>query len=638
MNRAPGDLPKRTRKPIFRDPEPPTTVTAGAGGVFDNERGDTDYLPPVTVREKRRPAGGRFLVGLLVILLFFAVLSVVMTRPVLTTAADHTCRDPYDPTFQAWTLDWDLRALGSNPLDLFNANIFFPNEHTLAFSDHQVVNAVIAAPAIAWTNNPVQAQNYMVIFAFLLCAVGAFALTTHLTGNRLAGVVAGVAFAFSPPRLSHVVHLNILSAGWIPLCLLFMHRYSEKKRVLDAALAALFFTLQVLTTWYYGMILAVALLVFLVVRLLWNHRQFTLKWTVILLAAFMVAGVLITPFTIPYLKVQKSDPRFVRNIDEVDMFSADITDFVTAPTENLLWGKLTAGIRENTMDRGGPTERTLFPGLLPLLLGLTGAVLLFVRGRGEDRFCVRYYVTLMALGFVLCLGTSIYLFGRRVGFPMPYELFYHLFPGFKVMRVATRFVSLIGLSLAVLSGFAVRDILLAVGKKRTWLAGLLGLLIVTLLVCDLMSASIPMFPVKTKDEFAPVYGWLKERSGEAPTVELPLADYHPDTFKWGLQYEETWVGREPLRTYYSILHWKKLFNGYSSFIPTSYYEGVYATRDFPSEEAIAFFRKEGIEYVVIHTAEYDPLKRLLVLDWMSKRTDVPQVAAFGPDHVYRLTR
>lgn len=636
MNRAPGDLPRRTRKPIFRDPDPVPVVDTGR--VFDSESGDTDYIPPATTREPRRPAAKRFRAGLLVILLFFAVLSVVMTRPVLTRAANHTCRDPYDPTFQAWTLDWDLRALGSNPFDLFNANIFFPNQRTLAYSDHQIVNAIIAAPALGMTGNPVQAQNYMVIFSFILCAVGAFALTAHLTGNRFAGVVAGVAFAFAPSRLSHVVHLNILSAGWMPLCLLFTHRYSEKKRALDAALAALFFTLQVLTTWYYGMILAVALVAFLAVRLLWNHRQFTLKWTVILLAAFLVAGILVTPFTLPYLKVQKSDPRFVRNIDEVDMFSADITDFVTAPTENLLWGKLTAGIRENTMDRGGPTERTLFPGLLPLLLGLTGAVLLFARGRGEERFCVRYYVALMALAFVLCLGSSIYLFGRRIGIPMPYELFYYLFPGFKVMRVATRFISLIGLSLAVLSGFAVRDILRWAGKRRTWLAGCLGLLILALLLTDLMSASIPMFEVPIKSQFAPVYTWLKDRKGESPTVELPLADYHPNTYKWGLQYEETWVGREPLRTYYSVLHWKKLFNGYSSFIPTTYYEGVYATRDFPSEEAIAFFRKEGIEYIIVHSEEYDPSRRIVVLDWMSKRTDAPQVAAFGPDHVYRLSR
>ena len=42
---------------------------------------------------------------------------------------------------------------------------------------------------------------------------------------------------------------------------------------------------------------------------------------------------------------------------------------------------------------------------------------------------------------------------------MPYHLFYYAFPGFKVMRVPARFTILISLSLAVLSGFAVKGLL-----------------------------------------------------------------------------------------------------------------------------------------------------------------------------------
>ena len=356
------------------------------------------------------------------------------------------------------------------------------------------------------------------------------------------------------------------------------------------------------------------------------------------LLSVLVALLLITPFAIPYLKVQKDEPRFEREIEEVDLFSADVRDFAIAPSENLVWGRLTASLRETTKERGGDTERSLFPGLVALVLGVAGAVLLFRRGKGKERFFVRYYVAVAAASLVLCLGSSLYFFGHRLNVPMPYELFYYLFPGFKVIRVPGRFIILVILSLAVLSGFAVKAVISRVSSWRGEAApAVAALLVVGLLLVDLMSATLPMYAVPLADEFPLVYSWLKEQEGEAPTVELPLADYREDTsFKWGLQYEETWLIREPMRTYYSTLHWKKIFNGYSGFIPSSYYDGVYAARDFPSREAIDFFKKEGVEYMIIHGDQYDPLSLQEIIEWMSDQDDLELIERFGDDYVYRL--
>src|SRR5450759_3218457 len=208
---------------------------------------------------KRRGAG-------FAILLVFFILAIVFTRPMITKGSNHTYKDPYDPTFQAWTLAWDVHALTHNPFNLFNANIFFPNLYTLAYSDHQLVTAVMAIPLMAVTQNPIQTANYMLIFNLFLCEVGAYLLVMHLTQSRLAGVVAGIAFAFAPPRLAHMGHLQLSAAAFIPLCLLFLHRYSEEGRPRDAALSGLFLVLETLSTWYYGMILAFAIFVFLIVR------------------------------------------------------------------------------------------------------------------------------------------------------------------------------------------------------------------------------------------------------------------------------------------------------------------------------------------------------------------------------------
>jgi 6-pyruvoyl-tetrahydropterin synthase related domain len=574
----------------------------------------------------------------ILVLLVFAVLAVVFTRPLLARGSDHTYRDPHDPTFQAWTLAWDIRQLTHDPMDLFNANIFAPNSDTLAYSDHQVATAVMAMPLMAVTGNPVQTANYMLVFNFFLCEVGAYLLVLHLTRSRAAGVFAGVAFAFAPPRLAHVQHLQLSAAAFIPLCLLFMHRYSEEGKPRDAALAALFLALETLSTWYYGMILAFAILVFLVVRLLMNRKAFTLKWIATLTLVMGIAVLLVVPFGIPYLHVGRQDTSFHRSIKEVDLFSADLRDFTAAPQGNLLWGGLTKGARKATDKRGGPTERTLFPGLVPLLLGAAGAAYLFVRGKGAARFDVRYYVALAAGSFVMCLGSSLYLFGHRFGLPMPYDLFYYAFPGFKVMRVPPRFIILIVLSLAVLSGFAVKGLLSRLGRKRggAALSALVFAALLALLLVDYMPAAVPLTRVPLKGQFPAVYSWLRAQPGEAPTAELPLADYDPGTFRAGLQYERTWAAREAPRTYYSTLHWKKIFNGYSGFIPATYYEGVKATSDFPSRGSIDFLRKMGMKYVIVHGKELEPERLRSVLAWDASHDDFNLEARFNNDYVFNL--
>ena len=573
----------------------------------------------------------------LVIIIIFAGLAILFTRPMITEGSHSVYKAPGDPNFEAWTLAWDVHELGSNPSNLFNSNIFFPNHDTLAYSDSQVSTAVISWPLLAITDNPVQTANFMLIFNFFVAGIGMYLLAHHLTGNRAAALVAGIIFAFAPPRVAQMWHLQMTAVGWIPLCLLFLHKYSEEGKWRNAALAGLFLVVQTLATWYYGLILTIAVIVFLVVRLIMNWRGFTLRWTATLLIVFVVSAAVIMPFALPYLKIHSEDPRFVRSVSEVDQFSADVRDFAVASEPNLIWGSLTSGLRKTTMKRGGATERSLFPGLLPILLGIIGAVALFWKGKNRERFYVRFYVSLAVVSFILCLGTRLYFFGHSTDIPMPYDLLYYLFPGFKVIRVPARFIVLIVLALAVLSAFTVKAIIKRISESRApTLAGLVALALIGLVVLDVMTAALPMYRVPTKKEFAPVYTWLKEQPGETPTVEIPMAGYDPKTFKAGLQYERSWLPRESMRTYYSTLHWKSLLNGYSGYIPDSYYEAVKVTAGFPSLESLAWLKVKGIKYIIVHGKELDPITLQRVFDYSLRHKDMQPWKVFGRDYVYRI--
>ncbi|MBU1943231.1 MAG: hypothetical protein KKE36_06115 [Actinobacteria bacterium] len=573
----------------------------------------------------------------LVILLFFALLSVFLTRPILTQGDHAVVGNPYDPTHQVWTIAWDLHALSENPLDLFDANIFYPNPYTLAYSDSQVVTAVLAAPVVAATGNPVQAANMMLIFHFLMASLGGYFLVRHLTGSRFAGVIAGIAFAYAPYKIAHLTHLNLLAVEWIPFALLFLHLYCEKGKTRDLALFALFFVLEALSAWSYAFMTALAVGLFLLVRLIVARKTYTLRWVVKLGVAVVVAGLLVLPFALPYLRVHSSEPEFEREISEVDFYAVDAQDFLMAPAESLVWGGLTAPLRRQAAFRGSATERAMFPGLVALVLGIAGAVYLFRRRRWkpENRFSFWFYITLPIVSGVLCLGPSLHLFGRSTNLPLPYRFLYYVVPGFKALRTPARFSVLIALSLAVLAGYAVKGLTDWLrGKDGVLLSALVGFALLTVLLLDVMTVAIPMARVPLADEFPPVYTWLEERPGDAPTVEVPLAGYRPSSAS-GID-ELQWLELEPARTYYSTKHWKKLLNGFSAFIPRSYVDAARAMESFPSRNSIHFLEGLGVEYVLVHSAELEPGDLGRIEQWSREHGDIRRVFTSGDDYVYVL--
>jgi hypothetical protein len=543
-----------------------------------------------------------------------------------------------DPMQHAWILEWDIHELARNPFNLFNANIHFPNRYTLAYSEHQVVTALIASPIIAATNNPILGINFMVMFNLFMASLGAYFLVRHLTGNRFAGVVAGVAYAYAPYKIAHLTHLNLLSAEWIPFAILFLHLYCEEGKTRDVGLFGLFFVLQTLSAWHYGLFLGIGVAIFLALRLLFFWRTFTLRWVLKLAVVLVMAVLIIYPFARPYLKLDAEAQGFGRSLDEVDFYSADVQDFLLAPRESFVWGKLTARFRQDAIIRGGEVERVLFPGLVPLVLGIAGAVVL-IRWRRRNKeypFVFWFYVSVAVISGIFCLGPVLHIFGHRTNISLPYKFLYYVVPGFKGMRTPARFDIMIALSLAVFSGFAVKALMEWVHEKdRALLPGAVSVLILAVLIIDLMPVSLPMYRVPLKKDFPRVYTWLKEQKGDAPTTELPLPKYtkgEPDSLDTGM-----WLALEPSRIYYSTLHWKKILNGYSGFLPRSYIEAARMTMEFPSKKGLEYLRKLGIKYIIVHEKEMEPGSIERINAWARDYGGISLVKQFDSDYVYELT-
>lgn len=571
-----------------------------------------------------------------VVIALFLAITVAYTGPLVFNAGDHVMEAAAgDTMFNMYVMSWTANSLVTNPLNLYNATIFYPNRYTLAYSDLALTNSLIALPVLGATGNITLAFNFVIIISFLISSFGAFLLVDYLARDKIAAFAGGVIFGFALYKLAHLPHMQVLSTGYIPLALLCLHAYTEKKRAGHALLFVVFTVAMFWTAWSYGFFLAFAVLLYLIVIGVMERRRVMelvrrrtsptagrriLLWGGGLVAAFLLVAIILVPFVIPYFKVQSENPGFERGFDEIRCYGADVLDFVVAPEISGAWGRITSIFRPDPYLRGNGSERSLFVGLTPLLLSILGIAYLLRRPWRRNRFTMWYYVVLVLASGLMCLGVSFYAFGRHFDAPMPYRLLYYLFPGFKAVRTPGRMIVLVTLGLAVLGGFGVkwvRDRL--AGRMDRIAVSFVLVVLLLLLLGEMMPHAVTMARVPKKSEIPEVYSFMVELPGEAPHIVLPTGD---DPNLPAPERDFEYAAVEPLRMYFNTENWRHMVNGYSGYIPPSYVDAARLTGDFPSREAFHFLEELGVDYVVVEGGRYPGEVVRRILDWVAVDPEV----------------
>ena len=103
-----------------------------------------------------------------------------------------------DPLLNAWILAWDADRIRHGFQGLWDSPNFYPYLGTLTYSEHFLGVTPFSAPVQWLSGNPVLAYNVVFLFSYVLAGAGMYWLAVSITGNRLAALVAGLAFAFLP--------------------------------------------------------------------------------------------------------------------------------------------------------------------------------------------------------------------------------------------------------------------------------------------------------------------------------------------------------------------------------------------------------------------------------------------------------
>jgi hypothetical protein len=298
------------------------------------------------------------------IFLFYLALAIAMTWP-LASHLGTAVADLGDPLFCTWIVDWVCHALTHSPLHLYDAPIYYPGHFSLAYSENLTGIAFLVLPFHIAGVPPIAVYNIAMLIGFALSGYGAFVLARLITKSTLASLIAGIFFAFAPFKFDHVSHLQLISSGWIPLLLAAVIAYWRAPSKKTAAFIAATFVMNGLTNVYYFLFASMTAALTIVAYAILDPRRDRKFWTT-LIAAFVIGGILLTPFLLPYRIVSK-EYGLVRTEGEARSGSAPAHAWLVTTPNNILYGKL------------GPQEwhrheMQLFPGLVALLLMIFGLV------------------------------------------------------------------------------------------------------------------------------------------------------------------------------------------------------------------------------------------------------------------------
>jgi hypothetical protein len=300
----------------------------------------------------------------------YTLLSAALTWPLVLYMDTRVPNDPGDSLLNVFLLAWNAREL---PLTerWWNLPQFYPVPGAMAFSEHLLGLSVLVTPVIALSGNPLLGYNVAFLISFPLCALAAHALAYHLTRRHDLALLAGVAFAFAPYRMSQLAHVQVLSSYWMPLALLGLHRYLEDRHWRWLALFAASWWLQALACGYYLFYLSVLVglwvLWFAVGRMPWRDLAR-------LAVAWVVGAVALLPVALGYLRYLGLYG-FSRGREEIESFSADLASVLAAPRNLRVWGWL------NVYERA---EGALFPGMTLVALIAVAAVLAARARTGDE--------------------------------------------------------------------------------------------------------------------------------------------------------------------------------------------------------------------------------------------------------------
>ncbi len=581
---------------------------------------------------------------------YFALLTVVMTWPLVTRMSSQMIGQVGDNIYFVWMIGWFKKALFDlhvNPFNVWFLN--YPEGWSLAYTEITPSQLLLAVP-FSLIASPTFAYNMAHLLSFVLSGLIMSLWVRRLTHSTGAALLAGTAYAFLPFHFAHFLigHLNLSGLQWFPLFfwgffdLLLCHAeqseasrsagndhadlvdtrkalrdpshslrmtkqrhaerseashtfsnvsYGEKGAILKTGIGL---GLIALTSQYYlYMTLLIAAFVFAVYVLFINRpilRQKTF-WR-----GWMIAGLVALPLiaiaVAPYVSLAGKGELPNRELGVVRPYSAGLTDFLLPSTDHFLWG---AWVGQH-FNRDMWVEGTLYIGIVTFVLALFAW---FNRKKHEHQTLLILMLAGGALALLLAMGTDLHWNGAPVEIPTP-EFLKNLIsrptiplplPGwllFKYFPLYAKLRALMRFGIFVLLFFCAAAGMGAAYLLKQTAPKWKNAAAAGLILLVLFDLYPGTYTEFTSVQSRPVDNWLASQPGDGGMVQMPFS-----------------IAEDQEHTYYTLVHGKPYVGGFFNAFPPAQYKRIKPVlMNFPDMESVNLLRELNVRWVLVDPNHY----------------------------------
>lgn len=550
--------------------------------------------------------------------LIFFIASIYITYPLIFHLSELTTGFG-DELLISWIQNHAIYSITHNPLSIFNGNIFYPYQNTIAYSDLFLISSILSSVPVYILKEPIVAINFTLISSLFALGFSVFLFSYYSTKNFLASVISGLLIIFSPVVLDKKVHLQVLAIMWVPLSMMFFIHFLKSNKSKWLALSMFFFVIQTANSFLPGYFIIFFYAVCLLVLFFKDRKKLRALIHKRNLAIIVCTFLILIPLLLPYVHIS-NEFSFKRDIRDSIHFALQPEDFFVAGPDSKMASILPQSLRIDKFNNG--EIKPGFIGLAFTILSLS-SIVYFLKKKKKDLVLLSIFST-GVLGLVTSLGPALH-WGRVTIhhpflIPLPYALFYYLLPGFSGFRNSARWEMLFVLCFAILIAVMLNEFLKRFSKNKRFL---IYSLVIAVIIWE-VSFPMKFYKAESVSNFPKVYNYISKQN--SPAIFMPICNWN-----------DKCAGEEFKRVYYSISGYPMMINGTSGFSPPKWQNKIQnINTKFPSEESLFSIKKMGVNYIVFENDIWKKYGNKEVLDQLKINKELKLIKQFDNTYVFEL--